>query len=121
MFADSPFSLRIGEHSDSLAAAHLHHRVECSAYITACNPFGKLLDESTNARLHASLKRELEQRHFAFFEGVGDHESRRWPGETSFLVFGLPLEEAKALGLRLDQNAIVWAGTDATPQLILLR
>ena len=31
------------------------------------------------------------------------------------------VEAAKALGTRLEQNAIVWAGGDAVPQLILLR
>ena len=32
-----------------------------------------------------------------------------------------PLAAAKALGLRYQQNAIVWAGADAVPTLILLR
>ena len=42
-------------------------------------------------------------------------------GEASYLIFGLTLEAAKMLGMRLEQNAIVWAGVDAVPQLILLR
>ena len=36
-------------------------------------------------------------------------------------MVGLAQEAAKALGTRLEQNAIVWAGGDAVPQLILLR
>lgn len=41
--------------------------------------------------------------------------------EPSFLLFGLPLETARPLGKKLDQNAIVWFGGDAVPELILLR
>jgi len=41
--------------------------------------------------------------------------------EPSLLVFGLPLETAGPLGKKLDQNAIVWCGGDAVPELILLR
>lgn len=33
----------------------------------------------------------------------------------------ISLEAAKELGARYEQNAIVWAGADAMPQLILLR
>jgi len=36
-------------------------------------------------------------------------------------VPGLSLEASKSLGARFEQNAIVWSGADAVPQLILLR
>lgn len=118
---DAPFTLRVGEYSADLAAAQQRHRVECSVYITACNPFSDLLDDSANAERHAALGRELEQQRFAFIEGLGQHRSNEWPDEASFLVFGVTMEEAKALGTRLEQNAIIWSGSDAIPQLILLR
>jgi hypothetical protein len=119
--ADSTFTLRVGEASAALAAAHERHGVDCSAYITACNPFSKIVDDSANAECHAALRRELGQRNLAFIEGIGQHPSNQWPGEASFLVFGLTLTAAQALGTYLDQNAIIWAGSDAIPQLILLR
>ena len=43
------------------------------------------------------------------------------PCEPSYLVFCLTLVAANTLGIRLEQYAIVWTGTDAVPQLILLR
>jgi hypothetical protein len=49
------------------------------------------------------------------------HRSNHLSGEASYLIFGLTLEAAKALRTRLEQNAIVWTGADAVPQLILLR
>ena len=118
---DEPFTLRIGDASPALAAAHKRHRVDCSAYITAFNPFSQALDDEANVELHAALGRELDQRSLSRKEGVGQHPSNQWPGEASFLVFGLTLEAAKTLGTRLEQNAIVWCGADAVPQLILLR
>lgn len=118
---DEPFILRIGQASHALVAAHKRHRVDCSAYITACNPYSQQLDVAANARRHADLGHELRRRSLTAFEGLGQHPSNRWPGEASYLVLGLTLEAAKTLGNRLEQNAIVWSGADAIPQLILLR
>ena len=118
---DEPFTLRVGETCLALAGAHECHRVECSAYITACNPFSQILDDEANAERHAALGRELSKRSLARIKGLGQHPSNQWPGEASYLIFGLTLEAAKALGTRLKQNAIIWASGDAVPQLILLR
>ena len=118
---DKPFTLKVGELCPELGAAHKRHRVDCSAYITACNPFSQILDREANAERHAALGQELGRRSLANIEGVGKHPSNQWPGEGSYLIFGLTLEAAKTLGTRLEQNAIVWSGADAVPQLILLR
>jgi len=119
--AGEPFVLRIGEANSILAETHKHHRADSSAYISACNPFSRLLDDEANAERHAALGRELGLRSLAFIEGIGKHPADPWQGEASFLVLGLSLEAAKTLGTRLEQNAIVWTGNDAVPQLILLR
>ena len=118
---DPPFTLRIGEACAALRNAHQRCGVDCSAYVTAFNPFSQALDDAANAARHAALGRELDQRSLAYIEGVGQHPSNQWPGEASYLILGLSLEAAKTLGTRLEQNAIVWNGADATPQLILLR
>lgn len=115
------FTLRVGRASAELLAAHKRRRTDCSAFLTACNPFSQPLDAAANAARQASLAKELSSRSLAFLPGVGQHPSNGWPGEDSFLVFGLTLEAAKALGTRLEQNGLVWSGADAVPQLILLR
>ncbi len=89
--------------------------------MTACNPFSQRLSDATNAARQESVESELSRLGLAFLPGVGKHPAGKWPGEASFLVFGLTLDAAKALGNRFDQNAIIWSGTDAVPQLILLR
>jgi hypothetical protein len=115
------FTLRIGEASAPLADAHRRHGVDCSAFITACNPFSELLGVDENARRHAELARELVRRGLAHVAGVGQHPSNVCPGEASYLVFGLTLQDAKTLACLLDQNAIVWCGADGVPRLVMLR
>ena len=118
---DSPAILKVGEACPKLASLHEAHRVDCSAFITACNPFSQAPDDAANAERQTALAHELTQRSLSFLEGIGQHPSNNWPGEASFLVLGLTLGAAKTLGVRLEQNAIIWSDLDSVPQLILLR
>ncbi len=117
----APFILKVDEASSALAAAQAQAKANCSAYITACNPFSKDVGDAANAKRHVDLGLELSSRGLLHIEGIGQHPSGQWPGEASYLVFGLTLEAAEALGRTLEQNAIVWSAADATPRLILLR
>ncbi len=117
----TPFTLRVDDPCVALAAAHKQHRVGVSAFISACNPWSVGVDETTNQQLHADLGKALARRSLRHLEGVGQHPSNQWPGESSYLVFDLALESAKTLGRELNQNAIIWSGADAVPRLILLR
>ena len=118
---DTPVLLKVGAVCPELAALHRSNKTDCSAFITACNPFSRVLDQASNVSRQLALSKELRRRSLAFMEGVGQHPSNQWPGEPSFLIFGLTLEEAKKLGASLEQNAIIWCDSDAMPRLILLR
>ncbi len=118
---ESVFTLRIGQVSADLLDAYKRENVNCCAFLTACNPHSLSLDDDENTTRHNDLANELDRRGFKFVAGVGQHPSNAWPGEESFLIFGLSLASAKELGLRLEQNAFVWTGEEAAPQLILLR
>jgi hypothetical protein len=115
------FILHVGQASADLLAAHKRQKVECSAFLAACNPFSRVADEDANAVQQAALAQELSSRSLVFRSGIGQHPSNKWPGEESFLVFGLTLEAAKVLGARFEQNGFIWSGVDAVPRLILLR
>ena len=118
---ESGFTLQVGQASPELLIAHTRQQVVCSAFLTACNPLGRLLDMPDNGARQQMLAAELIHQGLAFLPGMGQHPSNDWPGEESFLVFGLSLEAAKTLGLQLQQNGFVWSGADAIPRLILLR
>lgn len=115
------YVLRVGQVSTELLAAHKRRRAQCSAFITACNPFSQSLSDNENRERQAALEEELRTRGLAYAPGIGQHPSNQWPGEESFLIFDLSLEAAKKLGVRLEQNALIWCDADAKPQLILLR
>jgi len=112
--------LRVDIASQGLRALHRRYGVDCSCFITACNPFSQPLDEQTNLRRQEALAAELRRRSLAFLPGAGRHSSNDWPPEPSFLVLGLALEASKNLGRHYEQNAIVWAGADVVPRLITL-
>ena len=95
--------------------------VDCSAFITAANPFSSLTAATANAVRQSALADQLGLMKLRFIEGIGEHPSGTWPAEPSFLVLGLILSDAKQLGTNHGQNAIVWCGSDTVPQLILLR
>jgi hypothetical protein len=89
--------------------------------VTACNPFSAELSDEENRTRKAGLEQDLRARGLRYLPGIGRHPSNGWPGEPSFLVLGIDLSAAKALGVRLEQNAIVWAGEGGVPELVLLR
>ncbi len=119
--AKPPFTLKIGEASNELLAAHKKYITDCSAYLTAWNPLSQCSSDSENTSHQNALLQTLTRRSLNFVPGIGQHPSNSWPGESSVLVFGVTLEASKRLGARFEQNAIVWIGSDAVPQLILLR
>jgi hypothetical protein len=121
VLAASPFVLGIGRVSSELLLTHQMHRVECSTFLTACNPFSQALTDEANELRQKTLEAELATHSLEFLGGIGQHPSNQWPGEPSFLILGLTLEAAKKLCHRFEQNAFVWSGSDGTPQLILLR
>ena len=117
----APTTLKIGEANTTLAAIHDANGARRSAFITAWNPLSQKVGDPVNVRRLDALARELTRRGLTFIEGIGEHPSNNWPGEPSFLVLGVSLEDAKSLGVDHGQNAVVWCGGDAVPQLILLR
>jgi hypothetical protein len=121
VLSDMPFIMHIDEVCSPLATVHAQYGVSCSAFITTCNPFSQTLDTQHNLRRQTELGWVLEEMGLPCLHGLGIHPAGTWPGEDSFLALGLELAPARATGRRFEQNAIVWAGADTVPQLILLR
>lgn len=118
---DVPVTLNVGVANPTLLTLYRLQHVESCAFITACNPLGQAVDETINLDRQTSLAHELQFRSLTFIEGIGQHPTNKWPGESGFLVLGVSLEAAKALGIKYEQNAIIWSGPAAIPLLILLR
>jgi hypothetical protein len=91
-------------------------------FITACNPYSAILTEEENNRRMQMLKRDLDNMSAVYFEAVGKAPDESW-SESSFLVGGISLSDARTLGERYEQNAFLWleAGDGYIPRLLLLR
>ena len=113
--------MTIGQFSDRLAALFISSGVACGAFITAYNPRGTVQADAANDKAHAQLAAKLTELGLQVIEGSGSEEGTDWPAEKSYFALGLALEPAKAIGIHFDQDAIVWVGSDAVPQLTLLR
>lgn len=115
------FILEIGKQSPELLRWQSIFGVDCSAFITAHNPLGVRLPDQENEDRNNILLSEVQAIYKTVVKGFGQDPLGEWPNEDSFLIFGISLDDAKAVGNKYEQNAIVWCGSDAVPQLILLR
>lgn len=118
--APHPFTLRYGEPSGALRQLMLQWGVTSAAYVTAWNPFGKASDPSQNEVCQDALRAELRGSGFVIIEGEGRDPTGAWPPEPSLLVLGIADGPARRLGHRYQQAAILFAGEDAVPELVLL-
>lgn len=121
VFADKPFVLKIGHASPELARWLKLKRTDRAAFITAWNPLGEPTPDAENHAAQHKLLARIKAEGMPYLDGEGRDPTGQWPGESSLLVFGISLEAARKLASEFRQNGIVYAGRDATPQLILLR
>ena len=117
VLGEPPFVLQIGQASQALAALYRQHGQRSAAFITACNPGSQLFAEAENIARQQQLENTLAQQGRPWLPGIGEDPYQQWPGEKSCLVLGITPESALALGRQFGQNAIVYCGADAVPEL----
>jgi hypothetical protein len=78
-----------------------------AAFVTACNPRGRLWPTAANRRVVRLLRMSLARAGWRTLAGEGRAEAGDWPAEASVLVFGMRRPNAAALGRRWRQNAVV--------------
>ena len=110
-----------GLRSDRLFELFSAKSVECGAFLTAYNPRGNQKSDTENKQAHALLAAALTERGLDSIEGSGSETGGNWPAEKSYFAFGLSRDGAVAFGQQFDQDAIVWVGKHAVPELVLLR
>ena len=114
-------TLRIDQASPALLELYARLAHTRGVFITAFNPYGAAQDAAQNEAAHVRLGRELRGLYPIVIEGAGADPTGAWPPENSYFALGVDLDAARAIGRRYQQDAVVWAGHDAVPQLILLR
>lgn len=118
---DPIFTLRVGMLSEELREVYAQQRVTCAAFITAWNPYSMETSEAENIAFQTRLEASVAEAGYRFWPGLGVDPSGKWPGEPSAFVLGMDLATACSFGADFRQNAIVWIGETAVPELVMLR
>ena len=119
--AGEAFTLMIDVPSVRLQELYLATNTTTALFITAFNPFGQVQSEEANIAAHIALGKKLRALSKHVYGGNGGDPNGSWPKEESYLVLGVEYGTAKLIGAGVLQDAVVWAGSDGIPELILLR
>lgn len=115
------FNLRIAQCSDALLHLYPFRGCHSAALITAHNPGGQKQSRWKNQCAQRALIHQLDDLGLPQLPGSNFDRAHAWPPEPTRLVLGIPLPLAQEIGAQFQQDAILWAGADAIPRLILLR
>ncbi|MBS1143481.1 MAG: hypothetical protein H6R14_887 [Proteobacteria bacterium] len=110
--------LRLGQASDTLRCWLETAGENTFALISAQNPDGQQLDESANAERQSQLECDLLEGNYEPYAAQHEADDGQWPMEESCFVPGISCEDACALAADFGQNAVVYGGADAVPQLV---
>lgn len=110
--------ITIGQRSAELDGLVERHRCTEWAFITAWNPFSRILSTEENNKREKQLREEVRQ--YPHFEGEGVGTDPEWKPERSLLILGISEKDALRLGEKFQQNAIVVGGLREVARLVLL-
>ena len=119
--ASPGFILKIGQYSPELHSIYEASHKKKAAFITAYNPASVELSNEENKERNQQLEEKIQALHLDYIHGEGKCDENEWSGEESFLIFGINQKEAIELGKEFGQNAIIWIGEKAIPELLLLK
>ena len=114
-------TLRVGQYSDWLALQLKDRAPQGACFLTACNPWGQLLSAAENSARMSALRQSLNREGLLYSNGSGEDPNGQWPGEDSVLIWNMNAAAALQWGQQWEQNAVLWIGADAMPQLLWLR
>ncbi len=121
VLGEESFIINVGKFNKKLIRFFENYHEHSCAFITACNPYSRIVCDADNFLFQRELAADLDGYRLTYVAGIGLHPSNKWPGEESFLILGIDIDFAKKIGKKFKQNAIVWCGTDGIPELVLLR
>ncbi len=111
-------TIEIGKSNQELDAILAKHNANEWAFITAFNPYSRVLTDNENKIRHIELKNLTKN--YVTYEGHGVGEDPTWEPELSLLIIGISMEEASIIGKKFEQNAIVYGELNNSPGLLIL-
>lgn len=111
--------LKVGERNKDLVAMFARFNCLDAAYITPQNPFSKQCTEADNKERLRQFEDRLKELDYKFLKGVGQDPDGIWPGEQSYLIFGIDRVNASKLAEEYGQNAYIYCGPSGVPELVI--
>jgi hypothetical protein len=115
---ESNLTIEIGKLNQELDDLLIKHKSEKWAFITAYNPYSRVLTQNENKSRHNEMKELV--RNYLTFEGHGVGEDLSWEPELSLLIIGISKDDASKIGKKFEQNAIVYGEINSSPELLIL-
>lgn len=114
------FKIRVGKSNPQLENLLTTYGATSWAYITAYNPRSVSLTAEENERRHAQLLQQAQGLGCRTISGHGVGDDGMWPPEKSLFILEIEREEARELGRRFGQNAIIYGKRGGTPELLMI-
>lgn len=111
-------TIEIGILNQDVDELLIKHNSNEWAFVTAYNPYSRVLSNEENRVRHDELK--VLTKDYITFEGHGVGEDPTWEPELSLLIIGITKDEASKIGTKFEQNAIVCGEINSFPELIIL-
>jgi hypothetical protein len=104
---DKKIDIRPGYHSESLDQLLMNRQASEWVYVTAFNPGSRVVPDEANRARHQELCAAVTSLGVPVLEGHGAGIDGDWPLEISLLIVGIALQDARVLGRKFGQLAIV--------------
>jgi hypothetical protein len=102
-----PIGIRIGQKSADLARMLAARQVLRWAFVTAWNPRSKQYPHWYNIGRERAFLQEVCRRGWQWLPGLAAGDGSDWPAEPGLLLLGISRTQARRLGHRFRQNAVV--------------
>jgi hypothetical protein len=108
--------IKIGRINPAVERLLEQERAVSWCFITAWNPFSVELSGEENRKRNKKLESDLSN--YVILEGEGSDPDGDWTPERSFLVLGIPREDALSLAGKYRQAAIVFGESGKPAELL---
>ena len=113
-----PLALRIGEKSRRLDLILGRLGATRWAFMTAWNPLSQLRSPWYNVHRQRALLRAVENSGWQWLRGLAQSDAEDWPAEPGLLVVGIGAAQARRLGRRFRQYAVVLGDRGKASRLV---
>jgi hypothetical protein len=108
LFKKKFIDFRLDDQKKYRRLAFCHLSIKSWAFISAENPYSIKLSERENYFRSGQLSRYLSVKKRNYVPGLGIPDCIDWPVELGFFILNISMSDAKYIGNKFQQNAILW-------------